>query len=219
MKTLLCLFITLCSGLYFSLMMPGENVYNKSIDAKLNAATIKTNEKNYPFIENIKILDTFLTVYNLEVEDAHNYFVGRQGILVHNTNCKLWTAITKQILASKDKSKAIDKLLTDDMAMQLAEELGTLSKKVSEYKKADKLSIELFDKMQVMEKHAQESGALVDTGDDLLNIINKEDFLNKHYPGYKQISEEFGSATDVCEKLIGEIKSTVAAELKKRVLD
>jgi len=26
-------------------------------------------------------------VYNIEVEGLHNYFVGRDGVLVHNANC------------------------------------------------------------------------------------------------------------------------------------
>jgi hypothetical protein len=37
-------------------------------------------------VDDLIITDTTLTVYNFEVEGLHNYFVGEQGILVHNAN-------------------------------------------------------------------------------------------------------------------------------------
>lgn len=36
-------------------------------------------------VQSVAAVDTTVTVYNFEVEEQHNYFVGEQGVLVHNT--------------------------------------------------------------------------------------------------------------------------------------
>ncbi len=52
--------------------------------------SILTQTAQQVAIENITIFDTLATVYNIEVENTNNYFVGQQGLLVHNS-CTLQT--------------------------------------------------------------------------------------------------------------------------------
>ena len=40
-------------------------------------------------VTNITILDTLVTVYNMEVEDFHTYFVSENKVWVHNNDCNL----------------------------------------------------------------------------------------------------------------------------------
>lgn len=48
--------------------------------------------------------DTSVTVYNFTVANNHNYFVGKQGVLVHNANCnyKLTNVTTKEAFHQAD---------------------------------------------------------------------------------------------------------------------
>lgn len=47
--------------------------------------SILTAEGNYKKVESIVTYDSAVTVYNLEVENAHNYFAGERALLVHNS--------------------------------------------------------------------------------------------------------------------------------------
>lgn len=47
--------------------------------------SILTAEGNYKKVEAIVTYDSAVTVYNLEVENAHNYFAGERALLVHNS--------------------------------------------------------------------------------------------------------------------------------------
>ncbi len=49
-------------------------------------------------VQSVAAVDTTVSVYNFEVADHHNYYVGEEGVLVHNTNgtCPLWVAILRK---------------------------------------------------------------------------------------------------------------------------
>ncbi|WP_249262337.1 Hint domain-containing protein, partial [Leptospira alexanderi] len=52
-------------------------------DLRSGDRSVLSNEKTLE-IESITISERTTTVYNFEVEDAHSYYVGKDGILVHN---------------------------------------------------------------------------------------------------------------------------------------
>ena len=56
---------------------------NRSIAVSYQAEHRVTNDGIEPTGDNL----LKAAVYNLEVEDFHTYYVGEQGVWVHNTNC------------------------------------------------------------------------------------------------------------------------------------
>lgn len=48
-------------------------------------------------IADVKVEDRRLTTYNLEVANAHTFFVGEDAVLVHNSSCNpIWTSTKKR---------------------------------------------------------------------------------------------------------------------------
>ncbi|WP_353572697.1 Hint domain-containing protein [Candidatus Albibeggiatoa sp. nov. BB20] len=79
----------------------------------------------------IKTIDTsvrFEKVYNLTVANTHNYFVGDDGVLVHNAKCKVWY--------DKNGRKQIDIVFpTRKQAKDAAQKRGLWSNKPEKHKK------------------------------------------------------------------------------------
>jgi hypothetical protein len=69
--------------------------------------SVLTLNNEYKYIEGLELIDTTVTVYNFEVENNHNYFIGEQGILVHN-DCKMLylSDVFKNLSATKKANLA-----------------------------------------------------------------------------------------------------------------
>lgn len=65
-----------------------------------NGDTLKDFNQNNLIIQSVEFLDDSVEVYNFEVENHHNYYVGKQGVLVHNKPVK-----AKVIKAAKGLTK------------------------------------------------------------------------------------------------------------------
>ena len=63
----------------------------------VNAGELKVGDELLDLSGNVLLLESFeieltdepTTVYNFQVEDFHTYYVGENGVWVHNLNCKL----------------------------------------------------------------------------------------------------------------------------------
>jgi len=92
-------------------------------------------------VESVETFDTTLTVYNFEVENAHNYYAGELGLLVHN-DCYLddvrkavdGLADAKSVKFNAFKSK-LDELFATNRSLQ-----QKLTKKLSDEFTVGKLS-------------------------------------------------------------------------------
>ena len=74
-------------------------------------------------VEKTTKIDTFVTVYNITVAHAHNYYVGNVRVLVHNTNCeKAAEAAAKGgVYVLKDGNKVVRTGRTIDLIRREAE--------------------------------------------------------------------------------------------------
>jgi len=75
-------------------------------------ASQKTSKKPLQ-IKNIQIIDTAVTVYNMEVEGNHDYFVGENKVLVHNIDCKLSSKLQAEIGEIQSKARKLFRSLDD----------------------------------------------------------------------------------------------------------
>ena len=87
------------------------------------------NAKTRILLRSITVIDTTVAVYNITVEDDHNYFVGRNRVLVHNNNP-----------CAEEVKKALTKdqqALTDLVNEQLKIDEKNIGKKALSNKQAD----------------------------------------------------------------------------------
>ena len=50
----------------------------------------------FGIVDSVATIDTLATTYNFEVAQTHNYFVGTEGVLVHNT-CSMILSIIERL--------------------------------------------------------------------------------------------------------------------------
>lgn len=59
----------------------------------------------------VTVIDTLVKVYNFTVEEAHNYYVGKNKVLVHNNNpCQLAKNWGRSVIESEEAVKTFDRL-------------------------------------------------------------------------------------------------------------
>jgi len=162
-------------------------------------------------IDNIQVIDTSLTVYNLEVEGNHNYFVGENGILVHNSiDCfdtkELKNLIDKYKADRFNKSMANieESIQTDEIRSKMEERVRSLAKALAK-ESEDKLA--MIEKILKHRKSQRELAAQLEAkgGDFSVNNI-----LGAAIKRGLEISEETDSQK--VEQLAKEIKDYIAGQ-------
>jgi hypothetical protein len=70
---------------------PSRETEGKGVNVEALRAgnEVLTPEGQWRGIRRIKRVSGKFTVYNFEVADNHDYFVGKKGVLVHNNNCQV----------------------------------------------------------------------------------------------------------------------------------
>jgi len=139
------------------------------------------NEPLFFNIDSVQVIDTAVTVYNLEVEGNHNYFVGEKGVLVHNINCNLLDDI---IIKHKKLIENNPQFLTNprELGIELRNEipdliktdpkLSPLWKKYTElYSLAEKLETDPVKYLQELKQTHPEFIALYSESDNLANSM------------------------------------------------
>jgi hypothetical protein len=67
--------------------------------------TLLTADAGPVWITGVTRKDSVTEVYNFEVEDNHNYYVGEDGVLVHNGAC--FFGMMPYFIVSKNKNSII----------------------------------------------------------------------------------------------------------------
>ena len=77
-------------------------------------ASLKTVDGRTLFVEKIDLVDTLAMVFNFTVEGNHNYFVGKQGVLVHNDLACFLQRLSDSKIDFTALSKKLDELSEAD---------------------------------------------------------------------------------------------------------
>ena len=100
-----------------------EGNWREACDLSVGDSLLLFNGKNAVILDK-KIVKKSTEVFNFEVQKLHNYFVGKKGILVHNSDCIPWSSARVQraanrLLKGEDEVTVANKSQAEELFLRL----------------------------------------------------------------------------------------------------